>query len=356
MRSRSLPIVLCGLIVLAWHSPTFAQNGRWAEGLFSELSHDFGVVARGANVNYRFKVTNNLRQPVHITDVTTSCGCTSAKAEKSSLAVGESTYIEIVMNTVKFEGHKPSSFTVIFDQPSHAEVRIPVESYIRRDVVLTPGGAQFGTVAKGQRVDRTIGIAYAGRNDWKIRDVISKNPHIQANVVETQRGGGNVKYDLRVTLKEDAPLGALRDQLSLVTNDASAPYIPVLIDGQVEADYSVSPELVSFGTLAPGERKTVNVIIRGKKPFKIVKVESEASTGLFETRLPKDTRPVHMLPLTMIAPQEPGTVDEEFLVTISESDEPLKFRSRGKVVSRASAAAAQSAKPGQKATTAQANR
>jgi len=338
MRFRSLPIAFWGLVLLAVHSTAFAQNGRWAEGLFSELSHDFGVVARGADVKHRFKVTNNLRQPVHIADVTTSCGCTSAKAEKNSLAVGESTYIEIVMNTVKFEGHKPSSFTVIFDQPSHAEVRIPTESYIRRDVVLTPGGAQFGTVQKGQGAERTIAIAYAGRSDWKIRDVISKNPNVQAKVVETQRAGGNVKYDLRVTLKEGAPLGVFRDQLSLVTNDASAPYIPVLVDGQVEAEYSVSPELVSFGTLAPGERKTVNVIVRGKKPFKIEKIESEASTGLFETRLPKDARPVQMLPLTFIAPSEPGTVDEEFLVTISESTEPLKFRSRGKVVSRTDAA------------------
>ncbi len=356
MRIQSLPILICGLILLASHSPLAAQDSRWAERMFSELKHDFGVVARGSDTKYRLKITNNIPQPVHIADVTTTCGCTAAKPEKNSLAVGESTYVEITMNTVKFEGHKPSSVTVVFDQPARAEVRIPIESYIRRDVVLTPGGAQFGVVPKGTSAERIINIAYAGRSDWKIREVISRNPHVQAQVVETQRAGGNCKYDLRVTLKESAPLGPFRDQLSLVTNDAGAPNIPVLVDAQVEADYSITPELVTFGTLGPGERKTVNLVVRGKKPFKIEKVESEASTGLFETRLPKDSKVVHVLPLTIIAPETPGNVDEEFHVTISESSEPLKFRSRGKVVSRTPAAAASNSNSGPKPTTAQVNR
>ena len=342
MKNQRLPIILCGLVLLAWHSPAAAQDARWAERMFSELNHDFGIVARGSDVKYRLKITNNVQQPVHIAGVTTSCGCTAAKPDKDSLAIGETTYVEITMNTVKFEGHKPSSVTVTFDRPAHAEVRIPVESYIRRDVVLTPGGAQFGSVEKGKSAERTIDIAYAGRSDWKIRDVISKNPYIQARVVETQRSAGNVKYVLRVTLKDGAPLGAVRDQITLVTNDSGAPHIPVLIEGQVEAEYSVTPELVSFGTLAPGERKTINILVRGKKPFKIERIESEASSGLFETRLPKDARPVHVVPLTLIAPDQPGTVEEEFLVTISESTEPLKFKSRGRVVSRTPAAAARS--------------
>jgi len=334
MNIRMLQALLGGLLLFAWHIPTFAQDARWAERMFSELNHDFGVVARGADVKYRLTITNNLQQPVHIVDVTTSCGCTAARPEKDTLAKGESTYVEITMNTVKFEGHKSSSVTVIFDRPAHAEVRIPVESYIRRDVVLTPGGVQFGSVAKGTGLDRTIGIAYAGRNDWKIRDVISRNPHVQAQVVETQRAAGIVKYDLRIALKDSAPLGPFRDQVILITNDAGSSSIPVLLDGMVEADYSISPELVSFGTLAPGERKTVNVVVRGKRPFKIDRIESETSSGLFEVQLPKDVKPVQIVPLTLIAPDEPGTVDEEFLVTISERSEPLRFKSHGRVVSQ----------------------
>src|SRR5579872_3590488 len=131
MITRIRHTVTWGLAALAWHTSLFAQDARWAERMFSELNHDFGVVARGADVKHRLKITNNVGRPVHIATVTTTCGCTAAKPEKETLASGESTHVEITMNTVKFEGHKPSSVTVVFDRPSHAEVRIPVESYIR---------------------------------------------------------------------------------------------------------------------------------------------------------------------------------------------------------------------------------
>ncbi|HEY3963298.1 MAG TPA: DUF1573 domain-containing protein [Planctomycetaceae bacterium] len=346
MNIRMLQAALGGLVLFVWHIPTFAQDARWAERMFSELNHDFGAVARGADVKYRLKITNNIQQTVHIADVTTSCGCTAARPEKETLGRGESTNVEITMNTVKFEGHKSSSVTVIFDRPAHAEVRIPIESYIRRDVVLTPGGAQFGSVAKGTSLNRTIGIAYAGRNDWKIRDVICRNPHVQAQVVETQRAAGIVKYDLRIALKDSAPLGPFRDQVILITNDPGSSSIPVLLDGLVEADYSVSPEVVSFGTLAPGERKTVNVVVRGKRPFKIEKIESQTSSGLFEIQMPKDVKPVQILPLTLIAPAEPGTVNEEFFVTISERSEPLRFKSHGRVAAQSRVSTAGSSNAG----------
>ena len=128
--------------------------------------------------------------------------------------------------------------------------------------------------------------------------------------------------------------------MTLVTDDPGNPYIPVLVEGRVEAEYSVSPEIVSLGNLAPGERKTVNVVIRGKKPFSIEKIESETTAGAFEVRLPKDAKPVQIVPLTVIAPVEPGALDEEFTVTISDRTARLTFKAHGNVVSAAASARA----------------
>lgn len=336
MKTRTIPMWL-GIAALLWTTPVPAQNGDWASRMFEKLEHDFGVVARGTDAKYRLKLTNVNQQPVHIADVTTTCGCTAAKPAKDTLAPQESTYIEITMNTVKFEGHKPSSVTVIFDRPEHAEVRIPVQAFIRRDVVLTPGGAQFGPVAKGAHAERRISIAYAGRGDWKIKEIVNRNPNLDAQVVETRRDPGGVKYELRLAVKDTAPVGEFREQLTLVTNDQGNPYIPLLVEGRVEAEYTVNPEIVSFGNLAPGERKTMNIVIRGKVPFAIERIESEESSGTFEVRLPKGTRTVQMVPLTLIAPDAPGTLDEELLVKISSRSEPLTFNTHARIVSRAAA-------------------
>jgi hypothetical protein len=345
MKIKTVPMLFLGLAVLMWGAPAGAQGADWAQKMFDKLDHDFGVVARGADARYRLKVTNKYQEAVHIASVTTTCGCTAAKPSKDTLASLETAYIEITMDTKKFQHEKTSSVTVVIDKPLYAEVRIPIKAWIRTDIVLTPGGAQFDAVTLGADAERKIGVAYAGRGNWKIKDVISKNPNVTAKVVETRRDAANVNYDLVVTLKGTAPKGELREQLTLVTDDTGNPYIPVIVEGRVDAEYSVNPELVSFGNLNPGERKTVNIVVRGKKPFSIERIESEKSSGVFEVRLPKESRAVHVVPLTLIAPSEMGTLSEEFTVTIGGNSEPVTFKALGKIGPTGGAATAQKNNP-----------
>ncbi|MSR57753.1 MAG: DUF1573 domain-containing protein [Planctomycetaceae bacterium] len=323
-----------GLAVLLGTQPAWAQPGIWAEKMFDKLDHDFGVVARGAEAKYRLTITNRFKPEVHIAFVRTSCGCTAAKPSKDTLASLEEAYIELTMDTNKFSNQKDSSVTIVIDRPQHAEVRIPVRAFIRADVVLTPGAAEFGSVIKGADAQRKVAVAHTGRDSWTIKQVISKNPNIAASVVQTARGNGHVNYDLVVSVKGSTPLGDLREQLTLITDDQGNPNISVVVNVRVENEYSVPPSLVDFGTLAPGVKKTIQVAVAGKskKPFAIEKVEAENSAGRFEVQLPVDSRPIHLVLLTIIAPAEAGTLADEITVTIVGHAEPVTFKTRLKVV------------------------
>lgn len=323
---------VCAAALLFSAAPAFAQQ-NWAMTMFDKQELDFGVVAKGADVKYRLKVTNKFLPPIHIASVGTSCGCASAKAPpNTTIQSGESVYIDVQMDTIRHEHQKNSNVVVVFDSPQYIEVRIPIKAYIRTDVVLTPGGAEFGAVSRGSEHQRKIAVQYAGRNEWTIKEVVNKNPHLDVKAVQTARANGRVSYDLLVTVKSSAPAGEFRDQVTLVTDDAGNPYIPVLIDARVEAEYTVNPEVVNFNTLAPGEKKTVNVVIRGKKPFAIEKIESEKTAGTFEVRLPQEPRVLHVLPLTVNAPTSPGMLEEMFTLTIAGIPEPVQFKAYGKIV------------------------
>lgn len=311
------------------------QENKWATDMFEKLSHDFGVVARGADTRYRLAITNKWQQSVHISAVRTSCGCTAAKPSQELLTGGQAAYIEITMDTRKFTHLKESSITVVFDAPLFAEVKIPIKAYIRTDVVLTPGSAEFGPIPKGVESVRKIAVDYAGREDWAIREVINKNPNLDVKFVQTSRGGGRVSYDLTVAVKATTPPGDLRDQIALVTDDANSPHIPVMIEAKVEAEYTVNPEVVSFGVLAPGEKRLMNVVVRGRKPFSIDKIESEKTAGAFEVRLPQEPRLIHVLPLSVTAPSQPGMLEELFTVTINGTPNALQFKAYGKIVAPA---------------------
>jgi len=321
---------------------TGAYAQKWAEDMFQVKEVDMGSVARGADVRYRLSFKNGNKEALNISGVQTGCNCISAKASTEVLNSLETAHIDIVLDTIKFTGLRETSVTVNFGAPFPASVRIPVKAFIRTDVVLTPGLADFGSLSKGASAERRIQIAYAGRNDWKIMKVLNNSAMLDADVKETSRGNGRVTYDLVIRVKPGAPVGDLRSQLMLLTDDATSPRIPVLAEGRVDPEFTVSPEVLQYGVMQPGERKTMNVIVRSRKPFKVEAVESEKTAGAFLAVINKEREvPTHVIPLTFVAPKEATTLSEEFTITIPGSNgasEHVRFRVYGKVAGSVGAA------------------
>ncbi len=335
---RSLP--LAALLIAAATSPVLAQGGGadYPARMFSEKAHDFGVVARGAELKYRVTITNPYKEDVHITNVRTSCGCSAASQPPQTLLhTHESTFIDISMDTRRFTRHKDSSVIVTFDLPYPAEMSIPVKMYVRTDVVLTPGGVNFGAVDIGAPAVQTVDVAYAGRSDWTIRDVRTASKYLTAEVVEVSRAGGTVNYKLTVSLKPDAPAGSLREEVQLVTDDASNPTVPVLVEGRIEADITVTPDNVLLGTLKPGQTTTKNVVIKGRKPFAIDGIQCDGADEAFSMRASVGEKPVHVIPLIFTAPDKPGLYSETFTITIPGRAEPVVFKATGRIVDNATA-------------------
>lgn len=327
-------VCLAGLLVLALLQGNLLAAGQgteWALKMFEETSHNFGIVARGSTVQHRLKVTNIYEETVQIADVKTSCGCSAARPSQTTLKSGEEAYIEISMDTVKFTRQKDSSIIITFNAPQFAEVRIPVSAYIRTDVVTEPGSANFGNVDLGQAGSQTIEISYAGRPDWKIVKVDNIPEHITAELKEVSRSPQGVKYTLKMDLSDQAGVGAFRGQVNLITDDANNPRVPLLVEGNIVPDIVVNPDVLALGVLTPGQQVTKTVIVRGKKPFKIAKVECESDLNAFQIRLPQDERAVHVIPLTITVPDGAGNLVEEFSITIEGREKPITFKAYCKV-------------------------
>ncbi len=306
--------------------PDDRQRYPWAEKMFAELEHDFGVVARGSDTRHRIEITNLYKEEVHIGQITTTCGCTAVRPSQNVLASNQKAFIEITMDTRKFVNQKHSSVKVIFDKPLYGEVWIPIKAYIRNDVVLNPGSAEFGAVARGNLTERRLEVSYAGRADWKVREVVSKNPHLDVELRETSRANNRVKYDLLVRLKPGAPTGEFRDQLTLLTDDEGNPQIPVLVEGRIEEDFQVTADVVDFGTLTPGAKATRNVVIKGRRPFKVAQLDCEKLPGALEARLPAADKQVQIVPVSLTAPATEGTHTEVLQFRIEGETEPVNCK------------------------------
>src|SRR5579863_10524880 len=183
MRLQKVCVLALGLIVLTGgdvfgrRNRADAQDQQWAQKMFDKLEQDFGPVPSNADLKYRLKITNKYQQTVHIAGVGSSCGCTTGKPSKDTLASEDVAYLDVTMDTRRFRGLKETVITVTFDQPIYAQVQIPVKAFINPDLLINPGAAEFGGIAKGTDRLLRLAVAYNGRGISSIKEAVCKNPN-----------------------------------------------------------------------------------------------------------------------------------------------------------------------------------
>jgi hypothetical protein len=322
------------LLIAVVSAASFSQTvlaDPWADQMVVTKKVDFGVIATGSEAKKLVEIINVYDQTVHIASVGTTCGCSAAAIGKQTLEPGESAMVEVKMNTSKFRQKKDSNLVVKFDSPRLAEARVPISAYIRTDVVFDPGMIGFGNVELGTIGTAKVDIAYAGRPDWDIVNIKITNQDMKATLTPKSRANGQVHYELVMTLNESAPVGRVRDLVQIVTNDATNPYVPLMVEGVVVPEITITPATVTVPTLAPGQTAQVKVIVRGKKPFKIDDIDCKGMADCFKATLTEASNTIHQVPIEFNAPNRPGRYSEELIVKINGRQEPLRFYVTGTI-------------------------
>jgi len=305
----------------------------WAEKMFDKREHNFGTVARGSDTVYRFEITNLYKQPMHITGVRSSCGCTSTSIENPTINTHEKAYIVAKFNTRTFKGFHGATLTVSFGAPYGADVQLRVNGEIRGDVVFSPGAVQFGNVDEGVPMERALTVNYAGRESWRIVDITNDNNNFEVELTELSRGVGKVSYNLVVRLKENVKSGYVKDQITVVTNDPrlESQKIPLFVEGHVIPEISVTPENLVLGDVTLGEAITRKLVVRGKNPFRIVDVS--CGDGCFEFDTQDASKTLHLVGMTFRPQVQAGTMQVPVrILTDRGNDRGATFMISAKVI------------------------
>lgn len=85
-------------VVLGFAFNASAQADTKAEFKFNEEKHDFGKIAQGTPVTTVFEFTNVGKEPLILTDVKPTCGCTIADYTKTPVLSGAKGSIKITYN------------------------------------------------------------------------------------------------------------------------------------------------------------------------------------------------------------------------------------------------------------------
>ena len=91
-------ILLVCAVIIGFAFTASAQDSEKAEFKFNEEKHDFGKIPQGTPVTTVFEFTNTGKEPLILTEVRPTCGCTIADYTKTPVKSGEKGVIKITYN------------------------------------------------------------------------------------------------------------------------------------------------------------------------------------------------------------------------------------------------------------------
>lgn len=101
MMKNKLIIFCTTLLVFISFSVFTAQAQNNSEFKFETETHDFGKIPQGTPVTYEFKFENVGTEPLIISKVESTCGCTVPEYTKTPIKPGEQGMISVTFNAAQ---------------------------------------------------------------------------------------------------------------------------------------------------------------------------------------------------------------------------------------------------------------
>lgn len=80
--------------------------------VFADTVHDFGTMKEGENVSFDFKLRNEGKSPLVISNAEASCGCTVTSIPRDPVLPGEESALTVRFNSAGKPGHQEKAITI----------------------------------------------------------------------------------------------------------------------------------------------------------------------------------------------------------------------------------------------------
>ena len=218
------------LIIVAFSSLSFAQL-MGPKLVAQQNEHDFGDIKQGEKVTHVFVITNSGGDLLTITSVNASCGCTAALPEKSELAPGESTNLNVTFNSAGRFGKQKKIIRIESNDPDNPQVIVTIKG----NVVLSDAESltypvikfnqtqhDFGKVKEGKVVEHTFKFENSGNSTLKIKD-IKTSCGCTAALVSSEVLKPGEQGTLKVELDTSNRKGKMSRTITIKSNDPKDP-------------------------------------------------------------------------------------------------------------------------------------
>lgn len=301
--------------------------------VIDKIQHDFGRIMDTASVFIDIPFKNTGTGTLEIIDTHATCGCTIGRLEQTSYAPGQAGMFKIEFKPQGKNGPQLQRITIRSNDPVQPELSVSITAEVEPVVMIEPKLLQFGEVKKGE--ERTANVKVIGRTDdfAATFGTVSNDDALSLEVLSTREVELNGKKmretELKVTLKNKAPVGRLQQSASIRTNDPRMPAVTVQIMGEVVGDLEAGPARLALGVLqSQGPIKTeLKVTSRAGTSFKIAEVSNQALNGIdlqFVVKpVSEATHNAYVIEVTGTAPKDALPIRGEVMIKTDVAGEEM---------------------------------
>ncbi|QRR01825.1 DUF1573 domain-containing protein [Dyadobacter sandarakinus] len=132
MKKRSAFVMLAAALAFAGCSKVDNKNeGKQANSkmpvfaLIDSASYDFGTITEGKVVEHDFRFRNDGEYPLILSNITSSCGCTTPEWPKEPIGPNQTSTIKVRFDSKNKSGPQVKTITVYANtEPAYSELRL----------------------------------------------------------------------------------------------------------------------------------------------------------------------------------------------------------------------------------------
>jgi hypothetical protein len=242
-----------------------------------QLSHteiDAGELLKGTAGRFEFTVRNTGEMPLEIA-VKPTCGCTVAECDRL-IAPGSEGKITAVLDTAGMSGRVRKLLNVTTNDPTKSTVPLTLAVTVVEPVDVDRASLRLLQLSEDAPTTLEFPVRVDPSEPTQITGVTCEQPHAHAVLqAVSSKPTEPRRYQVRVTVDADAPLGRTTVAVALQTDSPRQPTVPVTIT--CEKGIVVGAREIYFGILRESTPTPVvrNVLIHRKgSPFQITNVAS----------------------------------------------------------------------------------
>ena len=127
-----LSLLLIGSAFVTLAQTDDAEPLTGAKIQFAESSFDFGDIVQGDKVEHVFELENTGNEPLILSDVRTTCGCTAPEWPREPIVPGETASIKVVFNSSGKMGIQNKVITVM-SNAVNSPARVKIVTNVLRE-------------------------------------------------------------------------------------------------------------------------------------------------------------------------------------------------------------------------------